>query len=325
MRTINFVQAINEAMREEMERDPTVFVMGEDVELGLMGATAGLVAQFGKDRVRNTPLAECSFVGAAVGAAASGMRPIVDMMMWTFAYVAMDQFVNQAAKMTYMFGGQAKLPIVYRGLTGPFGAAAAQHSDGPHAMFMNVPGFKIVMPSTAGDAKGLLKSAIRDDNPVLFFEHAALMGAQGEVPEGEHLVPLGVADLKREGEHVTVVAIGPMVPQALAVAEELAGEGISVEVVDPRTLVPLDEVAILASVKKTGRLVVADDAPRICGAAAEIAAVVTEDDRTFGSLQAPIRRVTRHHVPVPYSPPMEGFVIPGKEQIAAAVREVMQW
>ena len=278
MRTVNFVQAINEAMREEMERDPTVFVMGEDVELGLMGATAGLVAQFGKDRVRNTPLAECSFVGAAVGAAASGSRPIVDMMMWTFAYVAMDQFVNQAAKMTYMFGGQAKLPIVYRGLTGPFGAAAAQHSDGPHAMFMNVPGFKVVMPSTAADAKGLLKSAIRDDNPVLFFEHAALMGAEGEVPEGEHLIPLGVADLKREGDHVTVVAIGPMVPQALAAAEELAGEGISLEVVDPRTLVPLDEEVIRASVKKTGRLVVADDAPPICGAAAEIATVVTEDD-----------------------------------------------
>ena len=325
MRTVNFVQAINEAMREEMERDPTVFVMGEDVELGLMGATAGLVAQFGKDRVRNTPLAECSFVGAAVGAAASGSRPIVDMMMWTFAYVAMDQFVNQAAKMTYMFGGQAKLPIVYRGLTGPFGAAAAQHSDGPHAMFMNVPGFKVVMPSTAADAKGLLKSAIRDDNPVLFFEHAALMGAEDEVPEGEHLIPLGVADLKRKGDHVTVVAIGPMVPQALAAAEELAGEGISLEVVDPRTLVPLDEEVIRASVKKTGRLVVADDAPPICGAAAEIATVVTEDDGTFGSLKAPIRRVTRSHVPVPYSPPMESFVIPGKEDIVAAVREVMKW
>jgi pyruvate dehydrogenase E1 component beta subunit len=249
----------------------------------------------------------------------------VDIMMWDFAYVAMDQFVNQAAKMTYMFGGQAKLPIVYRGLTGPFGAAAAQHSDSPHAMFMNVPGFKIIMPSTAGDAKGLLKSAIRDDNPVLFFEHSGVLGAEDPVPEGEHLVPIGVADLKREGEQVTVVAIGPMVPQALEVAEELASEGISVEVVDPRTLVPLDAEAIRASVKKTGRLVVADEAPRICGAAAEIIAVVTEDDGTFGSLKAPIRRVTRAHVPVPYSPPMEGFVIPGKEKIAAAVREVMKW
>jgi pyruvate/2-oxoglutarate/acetoin dehydrogenase E1 component len=325
MRTINFVQGINEAMREEMERDPRVFVMGEDVQMGLMGLTGGLAEQFGKERVRNTPLAECGFVGAAVGAAASGSRPIVDIMMWDFAYVAMDQFVNQAAKMTYMFGGQAKLPIVYRGLTGPLGAAAAQHSDSPHAMFMHVPGFKVVIPSTAADAKGLLKSAIRDDNPVLFFEYTALMGAESEVPEGEYLVPLGVADLKREGDQVTVVAIGLLVPQALAAAEELAGEGISVEVVDPRTLVPLDKEAIRASVQKTGRLVVADEAPPICGAAAEIIAVVTEDDGTFGSLKAPVRRVTRANVPVPYSPPMEGFVIPGKDKIAAAVREVMEW
>ena len=325
MRTANFVQAINEALREEMERDSTVFVMGEDVELGLMGATRGLVDQFGKERVRNTPLAECGFVGAAVGAAGSGMRPVVDMMMWNFAFVAMDQFVNQAAKMTYMFGGQAKLPIVYRGVTGALGASAAQHSDSPHAMFMNVPGLKVVIPSTPGDAKGLLKSAIRDDNPVLFFEYAALMGTDGPVPEDEHLIPLGVAEVKREGDDVTVVAIGPLVPQALAAAEELAEAGISIEVVDPRTLVPLDTDAIRTSVKKTGRLVVADEAPPTCGAAAEIATVVTEDDTTFGSLKAPIRRVTRPHVPVPYSPPMESFVIPDKERIVAAVKQVMEW
>jgi pyruvate dehydrogenase E1 component beta subunit len=325
MRTVNFVQAINEAMREEMQRDSTVFVMGEDVELGLMGATRGLVDQFGKERVRNTPLAECSFVGAAVGAAASGMRPIVDMMMWDFAYVAMDQFVNQAAKMTYMFGGQAKLPIVYRGATGALGASAAQHSESPHAMFMNVPGLKIVIPSTPGDAKGLLKSAIRDDNPVLFFEYASLMGTSGPVPEDEHLIPLGVADVKRQGDDVTVVAIGPLVQQALTAAEELAGDGISIEVVDPRTLVPLDAESIRASVKKTGRLVVADEAPRVCGAAAEIVSLVTEDDETFGSLKAPVRRVTRPHVPVPYSPPQENFVIPGKEGIVAAVKEVIEW
>lgn len=324
-RTITFVQALNEALREEMQRDPTVFVMGEDVELGLMGTTKGLVDEFGKERVRNTPLAEMGFMGAAVGAAASGMRPVVDVMMWDFTYVAMEQFVNQAAKMRYMFGGQAKLPIVYRGVTGALGGAAAQHSDSPHAMFMHVPGLKVVIPSTPYDAKGLLKSAIRDDNPVLFFEYAALTGTKGPVPEGEYLIPLGVADVKRVGSDVTVVATGPLVQQALKAADELTREGISIEVVDPRTLVPLDAETIYASVRKTGRLVVADEAPRICGAAAEIITEVTEDDETFSALKAPIRRVTRPHVPVPYSPPMEHFVIPDADEILAAVRELMRW
>jgi pyruvate dehydrogenase E1 component beta subunit len=324
MREIRFVRAINEAIREEMHRDKTVFLMGEDVWEGVFGATRGMLEEFGAERVWNTPLAELGFVGVGVGAAAAGMRPIVDIGMFNFSYLAMDQIVNQAAKMRYMFGGQVKLPIVIRGLAGGGGGTAAQHSDSPHPMFMNVPGLKVVVPSTPYDGKGLLKAAIRDDNPVVFFEFTSLGRFSGAVPEEEYIVPLGVADVKREGSDVTVVAIGPMVPKALAVAEELAKDGISVEVVDPRTLVPMDKKAITSSVQKTGRLVVAEDASRICGAAAEIAALVVEDDDTFGCLDAPIQRVTRPHVPVPYSPPLENFVIPDAAKIKAAVQKVLQ-
>jgi len=324
MREIRFIRAINEAMREEMHRDKTVFLMGEDVAAGVMGKTAGLIDEFGPERVRNTPLAEVSFIGAAVGVAAAGMRPIIDIQFWNFIFVAMDQVVNQAAKMRYMFGGQVKLPMVIRGLSGLTSGAAAQHSDSPHGMFMNVPGLKIVTPATPYDAKGLLKAAIRDDNPVLFFESGSLGRLSGPVPEEEYIVPLGVADVKREGTDVTVVAIGCMVQNALVAAEELARDGISVEVVDPRTLVPLDKEVILSSVKKTGRLVVADEAPRTCGAAAEIAALVAEDEDAFGYLDAPIQRVTRQHVPVPFSPPMENFVIPNAGSIKAAIQKVLR-
>jgi len=307
-----------------MHRDETVFLMGEDVAAGVMGKTAGLIDEFGPERVRNTPLAEGGFVGSAVGAAAAGMRPIIEIMFWNFIFVTMDQIVNQAAKMRYMFGGQVKLPIVVRGLSGLTSGSAAQHSDSPHGMLMNVPGLKIVTPSTPYDAKGLLKAAIRDDNPVLFFEAGQLGRLSGAVPEDEYLVPLGVADVKREGSDVTVVAIGAMVPDALTVAEELSGDGISVEVVDPRTLVPLDKEAIIASVKKTGRLVVADEAPRTCGAAAEIAALVVEDEDAFGYLDAPIQRVTRQQVHIPFSPPMENFVIPNAGSIKMAVQNVLK-
>jgi len=323
MSEISFIQAINQALGEEMRRDKTVFLMGEDVQMGAFGITTGLLEEFGPERVRNTPLAELGFVGAAVGAAAAGMRPIVDIMIFNFSYVAMDQIVNQASKMRYMFGGQAKLPMVIRGLTGAIGQAAAQHSDSPYGMFMNVPGLKIVVPSTPYDAKGLLKTAIRDDNPVLFFEFMSLGGLIGTVPEEDYTVPFGVADVKREGNDVTVVAIGPMVPKALAVAEELATDGISLEVVDPRTLVPIDKEAITSSVKKTGRLVIADDAPRTCGAAAEIATLVVEDDDAFGCLDAPIQRVTRQHVPIPFSPPLENFALPDEGRIKDAVHKVM--
>lgn len=320
MREISFNQAIIEATREEMLRDETVFVMGEDVEAGITGKTFGLVDEFGPERVRDTPLAEVGFVGAAVGAAAAGMRPVVELMFWVHSYMAMDQIVNQAAKMRHMFGGQEKLPLVIRGsaVTG----ASAQHSDSVHAMFMHVPGLKIIAPSTPYDAKGLLKTAIRDDNPVLCFEAGNLGGLRGPVPEEEYTVPMGVADVKREGTDVTVVAISGMVPKALAAAQALAEDGISVEVIDPRTLVPMDTDAILSSVKKTGRLVVVDEAQATCGASAEIAALVAEDDEAFGCLKAPIQRVTRKPVPVPFSPPMVRFMTPGTETIKAAIRKV---
>jgi pyruvate dehydrogenase E1 component beta subunit len=294
--------------------------MGEDVEAGAMGKTFGLLDEFGPERVRNTPLAEVGFVGAAVGAAAAGMRPIAELMFWMLSYIAMDQICNQAAKMRYQFGGQAKLPLVIRGLASTGGAA--QHSDSVHSMFMHVPGLKVVVPSTPYDAKGLLKTAIRDDNPVLFFEDSALSTLRGPVPEEDYTVPFGVADIKREGTDVTVVAITRMVTDALAAAEDLARDGISVEVVDPRTLVPLDKQAIIASVMKTGRLVVADEAQPTCGAAAEIAALVAEDDDAFNCLDAPIQRVARKPVPVPFSPPMFRFMTPNAEDIKAAIRKI---
>lgn len=323
MREILYVQAINEALREEMRRDPTVFLMGEDVRVGAFGSTSGLLDEFGPERVRNTPITESGFTGAAAGAAMAGMRPIAEFLMASFMWVAMDQLVNQAAKMRYMSGGQAKLPITYRAMYGVLGSAAAQHSQSPHGMFLNVPGFKIVVPSTPHDVKGLLKTAIRDDNPVLFFEHGALAGLQGEVPEEDYTIPFGVADVKREGTDVTVVAIGLMVQRALAAAAELEKEGISVEVVDPRTLVPLDKETIRASVRKTGRLVTVDEGNITGGAGNEIGMVVVEDDETFGRLQAPIVRVAAPDVPVPFSPPLEQFVIPNEGRIIAAVKAVM--
>jgi pyruvate/2-oxoglutarate/acetoin dehydrogenase E1 component len=325
MREILYVQAINEALREEMRRDPTVFLMGEDVQTGAFGTTGGLVDEFGAERVRNTPITESGFVGAAVGAALAGMRPIAEFLIASFIWVAMDQLVNQAAKMRYMSGGQAKLPITYRALYGVLGSAAAQHSQSPHAMLLNCPGIKLVLPSTPYDVKGLLKTAIRDDNPVLFFEHGALGGLKGEVPEEEYTIPFGVADVKRQGTDVTVVAFGMMVHKALAAAEELAKDGLSVEVIDPRTLVPLDKKTILASVKKTGRLVTVDEGNKQGGAGNEVVGAVVEDGDTFGALKAPIQRVAAPDVPIPFSPPLEKFVIPDEGKVAAAVKQVMQW
>lgn len=321
MREIRFNRAIMEAMQEEMRRDETVFIMGEDVEAGIMGKTFGMIDEFGPERIRDTPLAEVGFIGAAVGAAAAGMRPIAELMFWMLSYVAMDQICNQAAKMRYQFGGQSKLPLVIRGSAAT--GAAAQHSDSVHSMFMHVPGLKIVAPSTPYDAKGLLKTAIRDDNPVLYFEASNLSALRGPVPEEEYTIPFGVADVKREGTDVTVVAISRMVPDALVAAEAVAKDGISVEVVDPRTLVPMDKGTILSSVMKTGRLVVADEAQPTCGASAEIAALVAEDDDAFDCLDAPIQRVARKPVPVPFSPPMERFMTPGTDDIKTAILKVM--
>lgn len=321
MAAITFAEALNQAIKEEMRRDASIFVMGESIRRAVYGVTGGLWQEFGDKRVLDTPLSETAFMGAAVGAAAVGMRPIVGSLA-SFMWVAMDQFVSQVAKMKYMFGGQAKLPIVYRvGMT--YGNnIAAHHTDRPHPMFMNMPGLKIVMPTTPYDAKGLFKAAVREDDPVLFFEDNTLMGARGEVPEGEYIIPFGVADIKRPGTDVTLVALGGMAPRALAAAERLSQEGISAEVVDPRSLVPLDKETILDSVARTGRLVVVDPAHKTCSAASEICAMVAQEG--FWSLQAPVQRVCSLMVHFPFSPALEKHVFPDEEKIIAAVKRTLE-
>jgi acetoin:2,6-dichlorophenolindophenol oxidoreductase subunit beta len=321
MPQINFVQAINQAITEEMERDPLTFLMGEDVVLGAFGATRGLFEKFGATRVRNTPISEAGFVGAAVGAAMAGTRPICEVEFASFFYCAFDQVCNQAAKLRYMSGGQARLPLTFRAVFGAMGGAAAQHSETVYAQFLSVPGLKLVVPSGPSDMKGLLKTAIRDDNPVIVFEHGALGRLREEVPDGDHLVPLGQAAVKRAGEHVTLVAIGAMVPKAMKVADKLAKESISVEVIDPRTLIPLDEAAILASVEKTNRAVIADEGHLRGGAASDIAAIIAE--KGFDYLDAPIKRVTSLDVPIPFSPPLEKAAVADEGRIETAIREVV--
>ena len=320
-RNITFTQALNEAMREEMRRDQRVFIMGEDIRKGVYGASGGLFAEFGGERVRDCPLSENAFFGAAVGAAAVGMRPIVESLS-SFMWVGMDQLVSQAAKMRYMFGGQVNLPIVYRAAMYYGGNMAAHHSDRSHPLFMNIPGFKIVFASNAYDGKGLLKTAIREDDPVIFWEDRTILGSRAHVPEEEYTIPLGVADIKRPGTDVTIVAIGGMVQRALAAAETLAKDGISAEVLDPRTLVPLDKQTILRSVAKTGRLVTVDMAHKTCSAASEIAALVAMEG--FWSLQAPIQRLGTANVHIPFSPALEPLVYPTADTIATAVKATME-
>lgn len=323
MPELRYVRAVAEALAEEMARDERVILLGEDVGApgGTFGATRGLYQQFGKERVRDTPISETAIVGAAIGAAVNGLRPVAEVMFMDFIATCWDQVVNQMAKMRYMFGGQVKLPLVLRTHVGAGLSAGPQHSGSLEAWAVHVPGLKVVMPSTPADAKGLLKAAIRDDNPVIVVENKTLYAMKGEVPSGEHLVPIGRADVKREGHDVTVVALSRMVHEALKAAELLAGEGISVEVLDPRTLSPLDREALLTSVGKTGRLVIAHEAWGPCGVGAEIAAVVAE--QAFAALKAPIRRVTPPFTPVPFSPPMETFWLPDAQRIAAGVREVL--
>lgn len=316
MRKITYAAAGLEALAEEMRHDSKIFHLSTE-------PPGPLLEEFGAERIRATPIAESALTGMAIGAAGSGYRPIVDWRLVTFSFVAMDQVVNQAAKIHYMFGGQAKFPILFRTTVGGGTRRAAQHSQSPYSMFMHLSGLKMIIPSTPYDLKGLLKTAIRDNNPVISFECGRMDGFEGEVPDEEYTLPLGVADVKRQGRDVTVVALAWMVPEALAAAEILAAEGISVEVVDPRTLVPLDTDAIRASVKKTGRLVIADEAVPTAGASAEIAAVVTEDPATFRALTAPIKRVCALPVPIPYTPGLEDFVFPDRHKIAAGVREVM--
>jgi pyruvate/2-oxoglutarate/acetoin dehydrogenase E1 component len=321
MATKGFIDAIREALAEEMERDPAVFIMGEDVRLGAFGATRGLIDRFGAARVRNTPISEAGFVGAGVGAAMAGMRPVVEVEFASFFYCAFDQVCNQAGKLRYMSGGQARLPLTFRCVYGAMGSAAAQHSEVVYPQFLHAPGLKIAIPSGPAEAKGLLKAAIRDDNPVLVFEHGRLGFTSGEVPDGDAVLPLGKGAVLHEGSDVTLIAIGAMVPKALAVAAALEKEGVGVEVWDPRTLVPLDEEGMLASVAKTGRVVIADEGHLRGGAAGDLAAVII--DKGFDSLNAPIKRVTALDVPIPFSPPLENFVLPDEEKITAAVRAVM--
>ncbi|MCX8251567.1 MAG: pyruvate dehydrogenase complex E1 component subunit beta [Dehalococcoidia bacterium] len=322
-----FVNAINQALHEEMERDESVFIMGEDIKRSIYGATMGLLEEFGEKRVLDTPLSENAFFGAAVGAAAVGMRPVVETLT-SFMWVAMDQLVSQAAKMRYMFGGQVNLPVVYRATMYYGGGSAAHHSDRSYPMFMNMPGLKIVAPSNPADMKGLMKTAIRDDDVVIMFEDGTLFGNRGDVPanedlpNGELLVPFGQANTLREGTDVTVVAIAGSVPHAIAAADELEADGISVEVIDPRTLVPLDKGTILESVERTGRLVIADPAHKVCSAASEIASIVAEEG--FWSLQAPIVKVASEQVHIPYSPVLEKLVYPTKEKIVTAVKRTLE-
>jgi acetoin:2,6-dichlorophenolindophenol oxidoreductase subunit beta len=316
-REIYFIRAMYEGLRDAMREDQTVVVIGEDVDRSIIGATRGLIDEFGDERVRNTPISEATFVGACIGAAAVGLRPVVDLMVGSFFYVAMDQVGNQAAKLPYMSGGQVSLPLVYFTATGPSGSAAAQHSENPHPMLMNLAGLKIVMPGTPYDAKGLMLAAIREPNPVVYLQDAVLGGVKGPVPEEVYEIPLGVADVKREGEDVTIVAIGSLVLKALAVAAELESEGISVEVVDPRSLAPLDTETIIASVRKTGRLVVCDNARRTCSAASEIAATVAQE--AWDALKAPPQRVAWEDVPIPFSPLLEKRVLVDEDDIRSAV------
>jgi 2-oxoisovalerate dehydrogenase E1 component len=321
-REITLAQALNEALHGEMDRDGRVFVMGEDVGLigGIFGVTRGLRERFGEDRVRDTPISEATFLGAGVGAAICGARPVVELQIFDFVALTMDQIVNQAAKFRFMLGGKPTVPLVIRGPQGGGIRLAAQHSQSLEAWFTHVPGLVVIAPSTPYDAKGLLATAIRDDNPVIFLEHKALYAVKGPVPEAAYALPLGRADVKRHGTDVTVVATQAMVARALAAAAEMDKRGISVEVIDPRTLVPLDEAAILASVAKTHRLVVAHEAVKRGGFGAEIAALVAE--KALDDLDAPIVRVGARNAPMPYNDALERATIPGQPEIEAAIESL---
>ena len=333
-RTLTFQQAINEALDQEMGRDPSVVLIGEDVaggqggdgEMdawgGVLGVTKGLYGKYG-DRVMDTPISESAFVGAAIGAAASGLRPVVELMFNDFMGVCFDQIFNQAAKFRYMFGGKAKTPVVIRTMIGSGFRAAAQHSQSLYALFTHIPGLKCVVPSNPYDAKGLLIEAIRDDDPVIFFEHKKLYAIEGDVPEESYTIPFGEAEIVRDGDDVTIVTLAEMVHESLKAAEQLASEGIECDVIDLRTTSPLDDETIFESVAATGRLVVVDEATPRCGMASDIAALVAQN--VFGSLKAPVRMVTAPHTPVPFSDKLEDLYKPNAAKIVAAVREVSEY
>jgi acetoin:2,6-dichlorophenolindophenol oxidoreductase subunit beta len=333
-RKLSYREAINEALTQEMERDPSVIVMGEDnaggagapgesdAWGGVLGVTKGLYDKF-PGRVLDTPITESAFVGAAVGAATRGMRPVVELMFIDFAGVCLDQIMNQAAKFRYMFGGKAVTPVVIRTMYGAGLRAAAQHSQGLYPLFTHLPGLKVVLPSSPYEAKGLLIQSIRDDDPVIFCEHKAMYDVTGDVPEESYTIPFGEANVVREGDDVTIVALGRMVTFAQQAADELESSGVSAEVIDPRTVSPLDMDTILESVEKTGRLVVVDEASPRCNLATDISAQVVSE--AFGDLKAPIKMVSPPHVPVPFAQPLEDLYIPSVQDIVNAAKTVTEW
>ena len=325
MREITYAQALNEALRECMNEDERVVLLGEDIGDygGIFQVTAGLLDQFGPERVMDMPISEAGFVGGCVGAALTGMRPVVEIMFIDFTTVCMDMIINQMAKMHYMFGGRGKVPMVLRVNIGAGRGAAAQHSQSFHALFMHIPGLYVAAPSTPYDAKGLLIEAIKNDNPVIFVEHKKLYAEKGPVPEERYTIPFGKAEIKRKGTDITMVATHAMVLRSLVAAEEAAKEGIDVEIVDPRTLTPLDKVTILDSVKKTGRLLVTDEGHKTCGVAAEISALVAEEAIFY--LKAPVYRVCSPDTPVPFSPLLEQAYIPDEKDLMAAIKGLMAY
>ncbi|MEJ9231482.1 alpha-ketoacid dehydrogenase subunit beta [Peribacillus butanolivorans] len=334
-RKISMSQAINEAMALAMRKDENVILMGEDVAGGaevdhlqddeawggVLGVTKGLVQEFGRDRILDTPIAEAGYMGAAMAAASTGLRPIAELMFNDFIGSCLDEVLNQGAKFRYMFGGKAQVPVTIRTMHGAGFRAAAQHSQSLYALFTSIPGLKVVVPSSPYDAKGLLLSAIEDNDPVIFFEDKTLYNMVGEVPEGYYTIPIGKAEIKRSGSDITIVAIGKQVHTAMAAAEQLAGRGIEVEIVDPRSLSPLDEESILSSVAKTNRLIVMDEANPRCSVATDIAALVA--DKGFDTLDAPIKRITAPHTPVPFSPPLEDIYLPTPEKVIKVVSELL--
>jgi pyruvate/2-oxoglutarate/acetoin dehydrogenase E1 component len=324
MALLTYKEAVRQAMQEEMRRDENVFLLGEDVGVygGAFGVSLGMLEEFGEERVRDTPISEGVIAGAAAGAAVTGMRPIAEIMFSDFITIAMDSLVNQAAKMRYMFGGKAKVPMVLRMPGGSGTGAAAQHSQSLEAWLVHVPGLKVVMPSTPYDVKGLLKTAIRDDNPVVFIETKTVYNKKGEVPVEDYTIPFGVADVKRVGKDVTVFATGVMVHRSLEAAELLAKEGIDIEVIDPRTLVPFDKEALVKSVIKTGKLIIVHEACKRGGFGGEVAAEVMESE-AFDYLDAPIKRVAGKNIPIPYCMELEKSAVPQVDDIVNAVREMV--
>ncbi|WP_337050525.1 alpha-ketoacid dehydrogenase subunit beta [Priestia megaterium] len=334
-RKLSMSEAINEAMKLAMRKDENVILLGEDVaggaEIdhlqddeawgGVLGVTKGLVQEFGRERILDTPISEAAYIGAAMGAAATGLRPVAELMFNDFIGCCLDQVLNQGAKFRYMFGGKAEVPVTIRTTHGAGFRAAAQHSQSLYALFTSIPGIKVVVPSTPCDAKGLLLAAIEDNDPVIFFEDKTLYNMKGEVPEGYYTIPLGKADVKREGTDLTIVAIGKQVNTALTAADQLSHKGIDVEVVDPRSLSPFDEETILSSVEKTNRLIVIDEANPRCSIATDIAALVA--DKGFDMLDAPIKRITAPHTPVPFSPPLEDIYLPTPQKVIAVVSELL--